>query len=155
MRGGPNTSTSHNEDDDTNSLDGIDSSWEDVVMKAYDRARMMFEKMIETEGKVTNHNRCCSCILFKRPYQNAVARKRRYRVDPQDDSAIAADLNLKKCLDSKKKVQSILLEEIRPLPPMIYWTLTEMNIKAEDQLTLSHVPYVSRFNNNFSNKQVI
>jgi hypothetical protein len=66
------------------------------------------------------------------PYQTALARKRRYQLDPQDESAEPVEFNLQKCLDAKKKVQSVLLEEILPLPPMIYWTLTEMNIKISN-----------------------
>jgi hypothetical protein len=46
-------STSHQDDDsDTNSMEGFDSSWEDVVLDAYKRARSIYEKMVETEGKV-------------------------------------------------------------------------------------------------------
>jgi hypothetical protein len=71
-----------------------------------------------------------------------VAQRHRYQLDPHDEDATPTEFNLQKCLDAKKKIQSVLLEEIVPLPPMIYWTLTEMNIKAEDELTLSHVPYI-------------
>jgi hypothetical protein len=33
---------------------------------------------------------------------------------------------------------------------MIYWTLTEMNIKADDELTLSHIPYMGESDKSFT-----
>jgi hypothetical protein len=64
-----------------------------------------------------------------------------------------------------------MMEEVTPMPPMIYWTLTEMNIKvirlflccffiltltllyknfqAEDELTLSHIPYMGESDKTF------
>lgn len=91
---------------------------------------------------------------------------RRYKIDPmeEDEDDDFASLELQKCVDSKNKVTPVTLEEIQGAPPMIYWTLTEMNIKvfilksfnlkknffkAEDQLTLSHIPYMGESDKTF------
>ncbi|KAH7729103.1 SET domain-containing protein [Aphelenchoides avenae] len=34
-----------------------------------------------------------------------------------------------------------MLPKVKALPPMQYWTLSEVNVKAGDELSLSHIPY--------------
>ncbi|KAI6194883.1 [histone H3]-lysine(27) N-trimethyltransferase [Aphelenchoides besseyi] len=118
--------SSESEDDDTDSMDGIDPSWTTDIMNAYKQARDNFERMVDNEGL--------------EPYRRAIAIPRVYRL--QGITTRVPELNLQRDAETKKRIQPNVLEWIEPLPPMIYWTLTEMNIKAEDEFTLSHVPYM-------------
>ncbi|CAD5217646.1 unnamed protein product [Bursaphelenchus xylophilus] len=116
------------EEDDVESVDsmeGMDPSWEPAILKAYWRAREAFERILATEATSA--------------LDDAVECKRKWSRGTFDNKPLPK-FHIPR--NEKKKLTAIYMEKIEPLPPMVFWTLTEMNIRAEDEYTLSHVPYM-------------
>lgn len=51
------TNNNQSHDDDEDSIADFDKSWEGLVLKAYHKARAIFERNVETEGKVCFYSR--------------------------------------------------------------------------------------------------
>jgi hypothetical protein len=56
MKHQQNASTSHDEDEECESIADFDKSWTKIVKNAYRKARENFEWLVESEGKVRLSN---------------------------------------------------------------------------------------------------
>ncbi|CAD5213139.1 unnamed protein product [Bursaphelenchus okinawaensis] len=107
------------------SMEGMNPLWEENIMACYEKARNSYEAFNYTEGAAAFKLSLTQHHSFKpRPPKKHIT------------------FRLNKMPEQKKRKNYVHLERIAPLPPMIFFTLTEMNIMADDQYTLSHVPYM-------------
>ncbi|KAI1711611.1 SET domain-containing protein [Ditylenchus destructor] len=126
-------------DDSENNMEmQLDDEWIETLMNEYWRVRHQFEESVNTEGVVAfnkarqplryqTHNGAYP-VAFE--LHENVARNQQLAFLRNENNAVV------------QRCSVIPLEHIESTPAMQYWTLTEVNIIAEDEYTLSHIPFL-------------
>uniref|UniRef100_A0A915D781 [histone H3]-lysine(27) N-trimethyltransferase n=1 Tax=Ditylenchus dipsaci TaxID=166011 RepID=A0A915D781_9BILA len=117
----------------------LEDEWIELLMNEYWRVRHCFEETVNTQGMAAFEKSRCKPTRHTLhtgkappPFDlfESVGRNQQLAFLRNENNSVA------------QKCSVIPLENIEATPPMQYWTLTEVNVIAEDEFTLSHIPFL-------------
>uniref|UniRef100_A0A1I7Y6G7 [histone H3]-lysine(27) N-trimethyltransferase n=1 Tax=Steinernema glaseri TaxID=37863 RepID=A0A1I7Y6G7_9BILA len=123
----------------------LEPGFVDKVLVVYREVRKEYEQMIRKEGAAKWNETVKS--EFRSPRPKSAGNLQAFR-KPLSKKEVAQAGGLETECTTNASTHEVLrcrhfyLPRVQALPPMQYWTHTDMNIHADDERTLSHIPYM-------------